>query len=193
MGNKTVSRLAKGAAAPPGRALLRRFTRNREGSAVVEFSVLAFPFSLLVFAVLESCISFGAQQLLINVTDDVARQFRLGILKKADMDDVKLRKIICDQLEIFVSAGCPGLDIDLRTYDTFAEAAAQKVKLTPDRDIDTSDFRVEPGYAMSKNQLRVFYRWPVMTDVLRKSMSNLKDGKTLHYASATWQNEPFDD
>ena len=41
--------------------------------------------------------------------------------------------------------------------------------------------------------LRVFYRWPVMTDFMSKSMSNLKGGKTLHFASVTWQNEPFDD
>jgi hypothetical protein len=32
-----------------------------------------------------------------------------------------------------------------------------------------------------------------MTDFMRKSMSNLQGGKTLLYASVTWQNEPFDD
>jgi len=58
---------------------------------------------------------------------------------------------------------------------------------------DTTGFDVDPGPSMSKNMLRVFYRWPVMTDFMRKSMSNLKDGKTLHFATVTWQNEPFDD
>ena len=32
-----------------------------------------------------------------------------------------------------------------------------------------------------------------MTDLLRKQMSTLKGGKTLHFATATWRNEPFDD
>ena len=41
--------------------------------------------------------------------------------------------------------------------------------------------------------LRVFYRWPVITDFMSKAMSNLKGGKTLHFATVTWQNEPFDD
>ena len=76
---------------------------------------------------------------------------------------------------------------------TFAEAAAVRIKLTPDKDIDTTGFAVDPGPSMSKNMLRVFYKWPVMTDFMRKSMSNLKDGKTLHFATVTWQNEPFDD
>ena len=34
---------------------------------------------------------------------------------------------------------------------------------------------------MSKNMLRVFYKWPVITDFMSKLMSNLKDGKTLHF------------
>jgi len=40
--------------------------------------------------------------------------------------------------------------------------------------------------------LRVFYKWPVMTDLMAKSMANLSGGRTLHFASVTWQNEPFD-
>lgn len=176
-------------------AFLRRFTRDARGSVAIEFTALAIPFSLLVFAVLESCISFAAQQLLSNVTDDVARQFRTGQLTMADLeaDEDLIHRMICNRMEIVVSSGCPGLEIDLRSYDTFAEAAANRITFTEDNDIDTENFRIEPGRSLSKNQLRVFYRWPVMTDFLRKSMSNLKDGKTLHFATVTWQNEPFDD
>ena len=92
-----------------------------------------------------------------------------------------------------VAQGCPDLVVDLREFPTFAAAAAVKFKLTSDKDIDTTGFDVKPGKSMSKNMLRVFYRWPVMTDFMSKSMSNLKGGKTLHYAAITWQNEPFDD
>jgi len=173
-------------------ALLKTFRRDGKGSIAIEFAALAIPFAMLVFAILESSISFAAQQLMANVTDDVARQFRTGQIKSADINEAKLRKIICDDLEIVVSSGCPGLEIDLKRYDTFAEAAAQRIKFK-NNDIDTTGFSVEPGQSLSKNQLRVFYRWPVMTDFLRKSMSNLKDGKTLHFATVTWQNEPFDD
>ncbi len=179
--------------APPRRRLFARFTRSRDGSAVVEFAALIIPFSLLLFAILESSISFAAQQVMTNITDDVARQFRTGQIKPADTNPVKLRAQICDRLEIIVASGCPGLEVDLRRYATFADAARERVILTSDRDIETKNFGVAPGPSMSKNMLRVFYRWPVMTDFMRKSMSNLKDGKTLHFATATWQNEPFDD
>lgn len=175
------------------RGLLGRFRGNRKGSVAIEFTALIIPFSLLVFAILESCISFAAQQLMANAADDVARQFRTGQIKAAGMTEDKLEALICDRIEIVVSDGCPGLIVDLRQFDTFAEAAELRIEMTEGGDLDTSEFDVDPGKSMSKNVLRVFYRWPVMTDFLRKSMSNLPDGNTLHFATVTWQNEPFDD
>ena len=101
--------------------------------------------------------------------------------------------MICDRLEIIVAEGCPGLEVDLREFRHFADAAAVRIKLTADRDLDTSDFDVDPGLSQSKNMLRVFYKWPVITDFMSKLVSNIKGGKTLHFATVTWQNEPFDD
>ena len=182
---------------PDGRRrLLSRFRRDRGGSTAIEFTALAIPFSLLVFAILESCISFAGQQVMSNITDDIARQLRTGQIRPAELDTEKLEKRICERLEIIVADGCPGLEVDLQEYDTFAEAAAVRIKTTgtgDNRDLDTTGFAVTPGPSMSKNMLRVFYKWPVMTDFMRKSMSNLKDGKTLHFATVTWQNAPFDD
>jgi Flp pilus assembly protein TadG len=175
------------------RRLLGAFVKNRDGSTAIEFTMLAIPFSLLVFAILESCISFAGQQVLANATDDIARQLRTGQIKATDINETILKNMVCDRLEIIVSEGCPGLVVDLRQYPTFAAAAAVKIKLTAAKDIDTTGFAVSPGPSLSKNMLRVFYKWPVMTDFMRKSMSNLKDGKTLHFAAVTWQNEPFDD
>lgn len=180
---------------PRQKGVLRRFTRNANGSIAIEFAMLALPFSLLVFAILESCISFAAQQVLANATDDVARQFRTGQIRAEEVKNNPdiVRDKICARLEVVVSNGCPGLLVDLRPYDTFVQAAAQRTKFKPDGDIEAKDFKILLGKAGDKNQLRVFYRWPVITDFMRKAMSNLPDGKTLHFASVTWQNEPFDD
>ena len=183
------------------RGLLSRFIRDSNGSTAIEFTALAIPFSLLVFAILESCISFAGQQVMANATDDVARRIRTGQIRPADLDSpAKLEQLICDRLEIIVADGCPGLEVDLREYTSFAEAASAKFKitdgdivLTKNGTVDPTGFIVDPGPSMSKNMLRVFYRWPVMTDFMRTRMSNLDDGKTLHFATATWQNEPFDD
>lgn len=177
----------------PKRRLIAGLVKDRSGATAIEFALLAIPFSLLVFAILESCISFAAEQLLINATDDIAREVRTGQLRPDDLSGSKLHDLVCARIEIIVASGCPGLFVDLREFDTFQDAAAIKVKLTPDGDLDTTGFTVDPGPSLSRNMLRVFYKWPIITDFLRKAMSNLKDGKTLLFATATWQNEPFDD
>lgn len=174
--------------------LICRLRRDRNGSAAIEFTALAIPFSLLIFAILESCIAFAGQELMANATDDVARQLRTGQIKASQMNQTKLKQMICDRLEIMVSSGCTSrLEVDLKQYATFAAASAVRVKFTADHDIDTTGFSVTPGPSLSKNMLRVFYRWPVMTDFMRKAMSNIKGNNTLFFATTTWQNEPFDD
>lgn len=179
------------------RGLLRRFARHDGGSAIVEFAALIVPFLLLVFAILESCISFAAQQMLANATDDVARQFRTGQIRASDLEKNKdrVKDFVCEKISMVVADGCPGLVVDLQTYDTFREAADSRIPFTDDGDLDldSGNPSLALGGSGTKNQLRVFYRWPVMTDFMRKSMSSLPDGKTLLYAVVTWQNEPFDE
>lgn len=187
--------IASAAAEKPRRRarILSAFIGNREGATALEFALLAIPFAILVFAIIECCISFAGQQVLTNVTDDVARRIRTGQLRPADLNEQKLKAIICADLSIIVAEHCPGLEVDLKQYSSFAQAAAVRTKITADNDLDTSGFAVAPGPSMSKNMLRVFYKWPVMTDFISKQVSNLKGNKTLHFATVTWQNEPFDD
>lgn len=180
------------------RSILSRFVRDRSGSTAIEFTILAIPFSLLVFAILESCISFAGQQVMSNVADDIARQLRTGQIRISDQtfthDSLKNR--VCEKLEIMVADGCPGLNVDLRSFATFEEAAALRIVYEgsgKDKTLAASNFKFDPGPSLSKNVLRVFYEWPVITDFMRASMSNLQGGNTLHFATVTWQNEPFDD
>jgi Flp pilus assembly protein TadG len=172
-----------------------RFLGDRRGSTAIEFAMLALPFALLVFAILESCISFAGQEVMANITDDIARQLRTGQLRQTDIAGNKLRDMICTRLEIMVANTCPGLLVDLRAFATFDDAAKAGFKISG-ADIvltGTTDttFQVQTGLAESKNMLRVFYKWPVMTDFMASSMANIEGGKTLHFASVTWQNEPF--
>jgi len=185
------------------RRMPARFLRDRSGATAIEFAALAIPFALLVFAILESCISFAAQEVMANATDGVARQLRTGQLKKGTVSEQNLKDAICGELSVLAGSDCNSrLSVDLRNFTTFADAAKVgftitngAVGLTKTNNGSTSadTFKFDPGGSGTKNMLRVFYRWPVMTDFLARSMANLNGGATLHFTSTTWQNEPFDD
>jgi Flp pilus assembly protein TadG len=183
----------KPASAPRQRplGLIRRFGRERRGSAAIEFGILALPFVSLTFAILESSLSFSTQQMMHNAVDRVGRDVRTGRLRAADLSGNGLRNIVCQRISLVVARGCPDLAVDLQSYPTFM-AVPKTIPMTAGGDLNTSGFRVAPGGPSTINQLRVFYRWPVITDMLRASMSSLPGGKTLLAAQSTWRNEPFE-
>lgn len=132
--------------------LCSRFRHDRRGSTAIEFGLLALPFALLVFAILESCISFAAQEVMANATDNVARQLRTGQLNAATVTSTSLTTEICNQLEIIVSQDCPQmLSVDLRQYATFADAAAAGFSIQTKEIVLTgtspATFTVSPGPA----------------------------------------------
>lgn len=187
------SLLKRGAAKK--REARRGFFADRRGAVAIEFTLLALPFTLLVFSTIESCVAFAAQEMMANATHDVSRLILTGKVRAADVDESKLKTMLCDRMKImFSSSSCTStIVVDLRAYPTFAAAATQRVKVT-NGELDTSGFKVEVGGAGTKSMLRVFYKWPNLSNIPAKLMPTaLKDGKTLQFATEIWQNEPFPD
>jgi len=168
----------------------RGFRRDRRGATAIEFAMLALPFALLSFAMLETTVSFTAQQVISNATDKIARQIRTGQLTVANTTAAEFRAKICNQISLIVGDECPELVYDLQHYTKF-EDVPKTIPIGGDGDVDSTGFKYDPGGDATINHLRIFYRWPVMTDVMKPSMANLPNGKRLLFATATWQNEPF--
>jgi Flp pilus assembly protein TadG len=179
------------ASRPVPLGLVRRFGRNRKGSVAIEFGILALPFIALIFAILEASLSFSTQQLLANAVDRISRDVRTGRLRDADLRGAGLHNLVCARISLVVARGCPDLVVDIQSYPTFT-AVPKTIPFTSGGDINSSGFRIAPGGPSTINQMRAYYRWPVITDMLRASMSSLPGGKTLLGATATWRNEPFD-
>lgn len=179
--------LAFRSAASRVRAGFSPFARDRQGVAALEFALLAPLFFMMLFAIFECCITFAAQQVLANATDDLGRQMRTGQIRGENLTASKLHEMFCDRMPAFFSSNCPGLRIDVRNFETFDEVAAEFA-----RGIVPATFRVDLGPALTKNVMRVFYEWPAITKLFGDRVQDPADGKTLLFATQTWQNEPFD-
>ena len=170
--------------------VIKRFRSDKRGSVAIEFAMLAMPFAMLVFAVLETCISFAAQQVMANATDDIARNLRTGKLKPNAVTSASMFTLVCDNISILVTAGCPELVIDLKQYPTYA-AVPKTIPLLANGDLNQAGFTTTPGGPNTINSMRVFYRWPIMTDFMRAYLSSIPNGKTLLYTTMTWKNEGY--
>lgn len=174
----------------------RLFARNADGATAIEFALLALPFLLTLFAILEFGIALTVQQMLTNATDDVARQVRTG--QVTSLTTSQLNKAVCDRIEWFVGTGCTGLRVDLRTYASFQAASQQKIYKADASNVALEvqggkglALKSEIGGAGAKQTLRTFYYWPIITGIMQSSLAPDGSGKMLLSAAQTWQNELY--
>lgn len=125
-----------------------------------------------------------------NATDDIARQLRTGELRAANLSGTQLRTRVCQRLFI-PEAGRPNLVVDLQSHTSFANVPGT-IPLAAAGDVNSAGFKNSVGGASTINQLRVFYRWPVLTNLMRNRIESIDGkGRTLLLSTATWKNEPF--
>ena len=172
---------------PRRRRILLRLGRDREGAAALEFALLAVPFMLMIFAIFETFLAFAGEQLMANAVETMARKLRTGEItfgqgKPTDVTEAEFRQMFCDEIEIFgmcsaTEATAPEkLYLDVRQFASFADMPRGVPKISTDiySDLDTSDFAFSPGGPESKNMLRAYYRWQIMTDLMRPYITNIR-------------------
>lgn len=186
------------------KALPGKLLRSRDGSAAIEFAILVIPYFIVIFAILETFIAMTGEQLFVNATDTMARKLRTGqIANTVTAED--FRKQFCSEVSIMVtcddkeSKATPKLYIDLRQFNTFADIpkTLPLIKTGDYYDLNTSAFGFKPGGPGSINMLRVYYRWPVIVDLIRPYLTKVRpaDGSMpshfLIVATDAYRNENY--
>src|SRR5471032_2889596 len=85
--------------------LLRRFRRNRRGTAVIEFALVAPVFFALLFAIIETALVFFAGQVLETITQDSARQILTGQAQTAAFTQADFKTLVCSKIPALFSCG----------------------------------------------------------------------------------------
>jgi Flp pilus assembly protein TadG len=170
------------------RNILRRFRRNRRGSAAVEFALVAPLFFALLFAILETAIVFFAGQVLETITQNSARMILTGQAQTASYTQAQFKTYVCGQIPALFT--CSNIYVDVQSYgNSFAG-------VTINSQIDGSNnfvnnMQYNPGTAGQIVVVRLFYQWPLFVTGLGYNISNLTGSKRLLTATAAFQNEPY--
>lgn len=190
-------------------SLTRRFRKSDDGTAVIEFAILAFPFFLLVFATIEAFIAFAGEQLLENAVDTMGRQIRTGQItfntgRATDLTAAQFRAKFCAEISLMIK--CPPsedpenrkLYLDVREFASFADIpkGIPRKSNSPYADLDPTGFDYRPGGPETINIVRAYYRWEVTTDLVRPYITNVRpDGELpkdyLMVATAAFRNENY--
>ncbi|MGR9277506.1 TadE/TadG family type IV pilus assembly protein [Rhizobium leguminosarum] len=188
----------------------RALARSRDGAAAIEFALLAIPYFLVIFAILETFVAFAAEELVSNGVDTMSRRMRTGQItynlgRTTDMNQAQFRQAFCDEISILVRCSASEvatpskLYLDVQTFSTFSAIPTTIPKLSTDKyaDINTAAFKYAPGGAGTINMMRAYYRWEIITDLIRPYITTIRpsDGSMpsqyLIVATAAFQNEQY--
>jgi len=184
---RLTSWLGKKSANPRGRRSWREIARDRSGVAAVEFAMLGLPFLLLLLLLLETGGIFIAELVMDQAVSTVGREVRTGQVTNADLTEAEFKNKICQEVNFLFD--CANLHVDLRTYGSFSSISnAVPVK---DGDIDGSGFAYTKPGSEQIAALKVYYKWPLYTEIMRSSITDMSDRSFVIVGTAVFQTEPF--
>jgi Flp pilus assembly protein TadG len=173
------------------RSILRRFRRNRAGSAAVEFALVAPMFFALLFAIIETGIMFFAGQVLESVTQNAARLILTGQAQTAgDTQTLFTSNVVCPAGSLAtVLFNCNNLSVDVRSYSTFSSVVMSSQIDANNNFINNMQYN--PGGPGDIVVVRLFYPWQLFVTGLGYNIANLSGSQRLLYGTAAFQNEPY--
>ena len=162
---------------------VRRLARKQDGSAAVEFGMVAAPFLLLVFAIMETAIVFFAGQALETAVSDSARLIMTGQAQSQGFSQGAFKTAVCQKVYgLFDCAN--GVYVDVKTYTSF-----NNLNMTPP--VVNGQFQnntsYQPGGPGDIVVVRLFYQWPIYVSLLQ----NMNGNKRLLVATSAFRNEPY--
>jgi Flp pilus assembly protein TadG len=167
---------------------LRRFRRNRRGSAAVEFALVAPIFFALLFAIIETAIVFFASQVLETVTQDSARMIMTGQAQNAGFSQSQFKTYVCGKINVLFDCA-NGIYVDVKSYPAFSGVSISDPIDTSKNFVPPNNY--SPGGPGDIVVVRLFYQWPLFVTGLGYNIANLSGSKRLLTATAAFRNEPY--
>ncbi len=168
--------------------VLRRFRRNRRGSAAVEFALVAPIFFALLFAIIETAIVFFASQVLETVTQDSARMIMTGQAQNAGFSQSQFKTYVCGKINVLFDCA-NGIYVDVKSYPAFSGVSINDPIDASKNFVPPNNY--SPGGPGDIVVVRLFYQWPLFVTGLGYNIANLSGSKRLLTATAAFRNEPY--
>lgn len=155
-------------------AALRRWRRDRRGSAAIEFAFIAPMFFGLLFAILEIGLTFLAGTVLENGLQQSARKMFTHQAADTNMTQKQFIGELCSRVSVLMDCG------KLRVNVSVTPAGAPISILSPiDKDgkfVDSFNYQNPNPNTAETVVVSAFYQWPLMLTQLGYSIANIDPG-----------------
>lgn len=162
---------------------------RRDGSAAVEFAMVATPFFLMIFAVLELGLLFIVDSVLENAVVQASRVVRTGQADVQNLSAAQFKSAMCAEMSVFEGDCASRAEVDVRVLPEFSDGPPP----SPINNgvLDTDDMEYDPGRPGDLMLVRVFYSQPLITPFMQEAVSRLDSGAAIISVATAFRNEPY--
>ncbi|HZL01173.1 MAG TPA: TadE/TadG family type IV pilus assembly protein [Caulobacteraceae bacterium] len=167
------------------------FPSARGGVAAVEFALIATPFFMLLFGIVELGLLFMSTTNLEAATIDASRAIRTGSFQQSGTPTLaNFKATVCADEAWLSSSDCnANVVVDVRTFADFSAISVSPP--VTNNALDPSKTQFSPGTPCSVVLVRVFYPYTLMAPLLEPGMPNLGPGKRLLTSTVAFRNEDY--
>lgn len=168
----------------------RRLHRDENGFTAVEFGMVATPFLMFLFGIINIGLLYFTTFTIENATEGAARAIRTGQAKTANWTKEQFKTQVCNRVPSFVDcANKVRVDVQIVAEGSDPTPAEGVVGGAMKTDAQTS----YPG-SFSGGQIvmvTTFYQWDLAKALPFLKFQGLSDGSKLIRATVAFKNEPF--
>lgn len=173
-------------------ATLKRFAREKRGATAVEFAIIAIPFMMLMFGVIEIGMVLLISATLDTAVEFAARNVRTGEFQQGgavSKDDFE--GLVCRNMTWLRGSCADRIMVEAQTFDTYTNAGNSTGATAAGFNAATP-LCWSVGAPRDIVLMRVYYQWELFTPMLNSSLENMGGGKRLIVSSSAFRNEPYD-
>lgn len=168
--------------------LFRRFlVKDKQGASAIEFALLAMPFFIMLFGVMEVAFMFFVDSTLSAALQTSVRSVRTGSAQTAALDLKGFKAKVCDNMAYAFNCNTDLLvradvltDMSSVTYATAVSSG--NIAVTESFDIGKSG-----DYVL----VQAFLPWSRILTMYGTNDATLADGRYVLAAATLFKNEPF--
>jgi Flp pilus assembly protein TadG len=166
----------------------RDFARHQDGTAAIEFGLVAAPFLALLFAIMETAFVFFAGQSLEFAVSQSGRLIMTGQADAAGYTKTTFKTAVC--ASVVALFNCKDkLYIDVQNYTKFSNASTTPPYASGQ--FDTTKMDYQPGEPGDVVVVSFYYQWPIYVSLFSNNLANQNGGNRLLVATSVFRNEPY--
>ena len=167
----------------------RRFARHQDGTAAIEFALVAVPFLALLFAILETALVFFAGQTLESAVSFAGRLVLTGQAQTAGYSQNDFKAQVCTFLTGAMFDCSNGVYVNVKSYSTFS--SVNTTAPLNNGQFDSTKMNYSAGSPGCIVEVQLFYQWPIYVSLLGDNLANQNGGNRLLVATSVFRNEPY--